>query len=456
MSNEIKYQIFISSTYTDLVEARNATINSVLESYNFPVGMEHFGADNDEQWLIIKDLIDFSDFYILILGHRYGSISKTDGISFTEKEFDYAVERGVKLLCFVRNDNVATLPQERDEDPDKKASLAKFRAKVLENRLCEFWDKVDDLKHKISNSLYKNIRRHGGVGWVRGNQASGFLAEEIAKLSEENRKLREENESLRKSSIIPKPQLKIYLNGISCDSSSEKITIKFPILPDSKKFVFPSKRIKSELNHHLGNLGNFITVESNIFGGKNPEYYYNTYNAELDAITEKEVSAHNQSMQLLEQLKVGLFGLNIKIENIGTAISNNISVEIESPDFVKVIDDDSKYNIKLFEKNFSENIIKIETPENRSVRSMHHNIMEVSPILLNHNFNYQTGIADQIFVDDSDTIHLNVKSMLHSKCEVFRNFHLFPVKYGNGVLKIKVICAEYTHPEVFEIPIIVE
>ena len=67
MSQEKKYQVFISSTYTDLIDARNAAINTVLESYNFPVGMEMFGADNDEQWTIIKDLIDSSDFYILII-----------------------------------------------------------------------------------------------------------------------------------------------------------------------------------------------------------------------------------------------------------------------------------------------------------------------------------------------------------------------------------------------------
>ncbi|WGX73386.1 DUF4062 domain-containing protein [Acinetobacter radioresistens] len=163
MSQDTKYQVFISSTYTDLIEARSAAINTVLESYNFPVGMELFGADNDEQWTIIKDLIDSSDFYILILGHRYGSISKQDGISFTEKEFDYAISKGLKILCFVRNDNVPTRPHERDANNENIDKLQRFREKVLTDRLCEFWDTVDDLKHKISNSLYKNMRKHRGA-----------------------------------------------------------------------------------------------------------------------------------------------------------------------------------------------------------------------------------------------------------------------------------------------------
>ncbi len=45
-----KYQVFISSTYTDLVEARRKVRDAILSMYHFPVGMELFGAANEEQW----------------------------------------------------------------------------------------------------------------------------------------------------------------------------------------------------------------------------------------------------------------------------------------------------------------------------------------------------------------------------------------------------------------------
>ena len=44
-----KYQIFISSTYTDLVEARTKVRDAILSIYHFPVGMELFGAADEEQ-----------------------------------------------------------------------------------------------------------------------------------------------------------------------------------------------------------------------------------------------------------------------------------------------------------------------------------------------------------------------------------------------------------------------
>lgn len=34
---------------------------------------------DDDQWQIIKEAIDSSDYYILIIGNRYGSIEETTG-----------------------------------------------------------------------------------------------------------------------------------------------------------------------------------------------------------------------------------------------------------------------------------------------------------------------------------------------------------------------------------------
>lgn len=412
MSQEKKYQVFISSTYTDLIDARNAAINTVLESYNFPVGMEMFGADNDEQWTIIKDLIDSSDFYILIMGHRYGSISKKDNISFTEKEFDYALEKGVKLMCFVRKDNVATLPHERDEDPAIKEKISQFRTKVTTDRTCEFWDSVDDLKHKISNSLYKNMRKHGGTGWVRGNQISGQLAEEIARLSEDNRKLREENEKLKSASENRKPELKVYLNDIASDMPQHEtgFVIHLPILPDVRKFTLPTKRNRNALTHQ------FDTVYSpiiNIFGEKQPHEFFDEYNSEIDAVTELQIDNHNQSLQLLEQLKNGLLTVVITLENIGTTLAKNVSVEIKVPDFLLVIDDEDRLDIDFYEEEFSKNLIIIESPEIRSKRTMSHNIYPPLPNFLDQGLDKTSRVNNiNTKVDTDNIIHINLNSLL--------------------------------------------
>lgn len=69
-----KYQIYISSTYEDLKEERKKAIETILTMNHFPVGMEMFSAADEEQWEIIRETIDVSDYYILIVGNRYGSV----------------------------------------------------------------------------------------------------------------------------------------------------------------------------------------------------------------------------------------------------------------------------------------------------------------------------------------------------------------------------------------------
>jgi Domain of unknown function (DUF4062) len=54
----VKYQIFISSTYEDLKDEREQVIKACLEMGHIPVGMEMFSAADEEQWRIITRQID--------------------------------------------------------------------------------------------------------------------------------------------------------------------------------------------------------------------------------------------------------------------------------------------------------------------------------------------------------------------------------------------------------------
>src|SRR5260221_7166188 len=124
-----KYQIFISSTYRDLKDARESVTKSILDMYHIPIGMEMFSADNNAQWETIKTTIDNSDFYVLIIGHRYGSVTK-EGISFTEKEHDYAKEIGVPILTFIRHRDVPISQDQLDKESAKRKKLDSFINKV--------------------------------------------------------------------------------------------------------------------------------------------------------------------------------------------------------------------------------------------------------------------------------------------------------------------------------------
>src|SRR5260221_11759305 len=92
-----RYQVFVSSTYADLKEERRRVIQTVIEMDCIPAGMELFPAADEEQFQFIKRVIDDCDYYLLIIGGRYGSIT-AGGISYTGQEYDYPVKGGLKAI----------------------------------------------------------------------------------------------------------------------------------------------------------------------------------------------------------------------------------------------------------------------------------------------------------------------------------------------------------------------
>jgi hypothetical protein len=99
---EQRHQVFVSSTYVDLIEERSEVMQALLELECMPAGMELFPAANDTQWDWIKRVIDESDYYLVIVGGRYGSVSKDSGLSFTEMEYRYALETGKPVIGFLQ------------------------------------------------------------------------------------------------------------------------------------------------------------------------------------------------------------------------------------------------------------------------------------------------------------------------------------------------------------------
>jgi len=176
-----RYQVFISSTYTDLVEERAEVIQAVLELDGLPAGMEIFPAANDDQWTLIKRVIDQSDYYVVIVGGRYGSTTE-EGISFTEKEYDYALELGLPILGFVHNNPDEIPVGKSDIAPKARASLAKFRAKV-QSKMTKSYTGPADLGSVVSRALSIAMRNLPREGWVRGSEAmTPEVKTEIAEL----------------------------------------------------------------------------------------------------------------------------------------------------------------------------------------------------------------------------------------------------------------------------------
>ncbi len=195
-----KYQIFISSTYEDLKAERDQVIKAVLEMGHIPVGMEMFSAADEEQWKIIQRQIDSSDYYVVIVAHRYGSIVPDLGISYTEREYDYAIEKGVPTLGFVI-DNSAEWPHSKyDTDSQRIEALGYFKTKVKQKPV-QFWKSSGDLHAQVAIALMKTFNTQPRPGWVRADSTVGpEVSDEIARLSKENSELRIQNKQFSENS----------------------------------------------------------------------------------------------------------------------------------------------------------------------------------------------------------------------------------------------------------------
>ncbi|WP_139657398.1 DUF4062 domain-containing protein [Pseudomonas shirazica] len=191
---EKRYQVFVSSTFLDLQEERQEVMQALLELDCMPSGMELFPATNDDQWSLIKQVIDDSDYYIVVLAGRYGSISSS-GLSYTEMEYRYALETGKPIIGFIHN-SVENLPAKYSEaNVEGKEKLENFR-RLVQKKLCKFWSSPADLGSQVSRSLMKLIKSHPAIGWVRANLVpTESAAQEMLALRRRIEELEQEIES---------------------------------------------------------------------------------------------------------------------------------------------------------------------------------------------------------------------------------------------------------------------
>ena len=100
-----------------------------------PAGMELFPASDDPAWQLIRDVVDGSDYYLLIVGGH---------------------------------ENPGTLARDKTKTEDAAwKKLQAFRAKVEKKHTCVYWKSAEDLKSKVIIGVTSAMKRHPAVGWVR-------------------------------------------------------------------------------------------------------------------------------------------------------------------------------------------------------------------------------------------------------------------------------------------------
>lgn len=244
-----RLQVFVSSTFSDLREERQAAVEAILSAGHIPAGMELFAAGDESQMEVIKQWIDESDVYLLILGGRYGSIESKSGKSYTQLEYEYALSKSKPLFACVITDGALDARVRKGGlemiDKNQKA-LDEFR-ELVKGKVVEFWEDTKDIKLAIIKKLGELASRTDLIGWVRAHQEANLpaLSDELARLSRENAELRTQPGAKPEAFIngLPYPQMKALLQkkGVWEVVTTQKIAIRSSLdrrqAPYVKKFA---------------------------------------------------------------------------------------------------------------------------------------------------------------------------------------------------------------------------
>lgn len=169
-----RYQVFLSSTYTDLAETRRTVTWGLLDTLDYlPVGMEAFPSTDDRGWGVIDQLLQTTDYYVLIVGGRYGTVAEGEGISWTHKEYLRARALKIPVLAFIqRSDRLLVGKSETDEA--QRTRLEDFKKTLRSSHHCREWSEPSELLHAITQALGHQVKlAGGGGGWVREKEVRG-------------------------------------------------------------------------------------------------------------------------------------------------------------------------------------------------------------------------------------------------------------------------------------------
>ncbi|MBW8825494.1 MAG: DUF4062 domain-containing protein [Acidobacteria bacterium] len=210
-SDERRFQVFVSSTYLDLLAERQAVIHALLSCDAFPAGMELFPAADDDAWTLIQRVIDDSDYYLLVVGGKYGSVDPVDDVSYTEKEYDHAVARGKPVLAFLHGDPGQIPAKLTERSEDMQAKLDAFRKKVEGSKHVKYWTSADGLAGQVALSFNRFAKQYPAVGWIRADQATE--TESLRALSEARTRIDELERQVKTIRTAPPPGTESLAQG---------------------------------------------------------------------------------------------------------------------------------------------------------------------------------------------------------------------------------------------------
>ena len=148
-------RIFISSTYKDLIDHREAVSDVLMRMKRQFSAMEFFGSRADEAIPACRKEIEKCDILVGIYAWRYGWIPLGDELSITEQEFDMAIELKKSCLCYIVSSQHPWPPSLVDKGKNAEA-LENFKTKVSKLVRSEFTT-PDNLAKQVAADVAREL-----------------------------------------------------------------------------------------------------------------------------------------------------------------------------------------------------------------------------------------------------------------------------------------------------------
>ena len=162
-------KIYLSSTYADLVDHREAVYDTLRKVRHDVIAMEHYVATDERP--ADKCLADVAscDLYVGLIAWRYGYVPAKDNPenrSVTEMEFRKAGELKIPRLMFLAHRDAEFPDASRDAKTGDNAAgqqVAGFRAEVERDFLVSYFKTPDHLAGLVVAAVYYQFESRAGT-----------------------------------------------------------------------------------------------------------------------------------------------------------------------------------------------------------------------------------------------------------------------------------------------------
>ena len=150
--------VFVSSTYQDLGPHRKA-IWELLGDFDVAIrGMEEFGARSETPLETCLIEVEQSDIYVGIIGFRLGSIEESTGKSYTQLEYERALELKKETLIYLIDEENSRVQIKFVDHGTNRDKLEAFKATLRDRHTIDTFVTEEDLIQKLRRDIGRYVQ----------------------------------------------------------------------------------------------------------------------------------------------------------------------------------------------------------------------------------------------------------------------------------------------------------